>query len=183
MATKFPFEFCGGPSSLLPPRHHDRLDTNILHDFPPLHLSCLIPFRFSEMASYPSKPNPIARPPVPILNALNEVPLTHKLHTGALQSDNLSVRSCARYASSCTAEPAWSSIPRFASREHRKTSTKSTAHSFPSIARPVFPLPRNDSEPCIAETAPKFGLGADWMNDDGDAALLWALECVMAPDL
>jgi hypothetical protein len=30
---------------------------------------------------------------------------------------------------------------------------------------------------CIAETAYKFSLGADWMNDHADVALPWALEC------
>jgi hypothetical protein len=32
---------------------------------------------------------------------------------------------------------------------------------------------------CIAETARKFGLGADWMNDHADGALPWALVCGM----
>lgn len=31
---------------------------------------------------------------------------------------------------------------------------------------------------CIAETASRFNLGADWMNDHADVALPWALECV-----
>ena len=32
---------------------------------------------------------------------------------------------------------------------------------------------------CIAETAYKFRLGADWMNDYADVALPWAPECAM----
>jgi hypothetical protein len=32
---------------------------------------------------------------------------------------------------------------------------------------------------CIAETAAKFNLGADWMNDHADVALPMALECVV----
>ena len=31
---------------------------------------------------------------------------------------------------------------------------------------------------CIAKTAYRFNLGADWMNDHADVALPWALECV-----
>jgi hypothetical protein len=31
---------------------------------------------------------------------------------------------------------------------------------------------------CIAKTASKLGLGADWMNDHVDMVLPWALQCV-----
>jgi len=34
---------------------------------------------------------------------------------------------------------------------------------------------------CIAETAFKYNLGADWMNDHADVALPWASECVLTP--
>ena len=34
---------------------------------------------------------------------------------------------------------------------------------------------------CIAETALKCNLGADWMNDHADVALPWASECVLTP--
>src|SRR5712672_1777344 len=34
---------------------------------------------------------------------------------------------------------------------------------------------------CIAETALKYNLSADWMNDHADVALPWASECVLTP--
>ena len=52
--------------------------------------------------------------------------------------------------------------------------------SFVSEYRALgFPDAGQRLRTCIAETAHKFSLGADWMNDHADVALPWALECVM----
>jgi len=52
--------------------------------------------------------------------------------------------------------------------------------SFVSEYRALgFPDAGQRLRTCIAETAHKFVLGADWMNDHADVALPWALECVV----
>ena len=56
--------------------------------------------------------------------------------------------------------------------------------SFVSEYRALgFPDAEQRLRTCIAETARKFGLGADWMNDHADVALPWALECVMTRNI
>src|SRR5712675_1936713 len=44
-----------------------------------------------------------------------------------------------------------------------------------------FPDAEQRLRKCIAETALKYNLGADWMNDHADVALPWAVECVLTP--
>jgi len=54
--------------------------------------------------------------------------------------------------------------------------------SFVSEYRALgFPDAGQRLRTCIAETAHKFVLGADWMNDHADVALPWALEYAMTP--
>jgi hypothetical protein len=43
-----------------------------------------------------------------------------------------------------------------------------------------FPDAEQRLRGCIAETAYRYKLGADWMNDHADVALPWAIECVQS---
>jgi len=53
---------------------------------------------------------------------------------------------------------------------------RSFVSEYPALG---FPDAGQRLRTCIAETAHKFILGADWMNDHADVALPWALECVV----
>jgi hypothetical protein len=53
---------------------------------------------------------------------------------------------------------------------HRAFATEYRTQGFPDAEERL--------RRCIAETAAKFNLGADWMNDHADVALPMALECV-----
>ena len=82
-------------------------------------------------------------------------------------------------ALSCTAAPSWSSTPRHYIA--RATQRVDYVHrSFVSEYRALgFPDPGQRLRMRIAETAYKFSLGADWMNDHADVTLPWALECAV----
>jgi len=120
-------------------------------------------------------------PPGPILKELNDVPLTRKLLTQALydlserlyHSFKRQVRLVVHGGAVMVLHPSLS---------HRE-STQDVDYlhrSFVSEYRALgFPDAGQRLRTCIAETAHKFVLGADWMNDHADVALPWALECVV----
>jgi hypothetical protein len=112
-----------------------------------LHLPPLIPFRFSEMVGYPPESSLMTLPPAPILNELNQVPLTCKHLTQVLSdlSERL-YRSFKRQMRFVVHGGAVMVLhPSLSHRESTKTSTTSIAHSYPSIARSGFPMPGNNS--------------------------------------
>ena len=120
-------------------------------------------------------------PPVPILKEMNDVPLTRKLLTQALydlserlyRSFKRQVRLVVHGGAVMVLHPSLS---------HRE-STQDVDYlhrSFVSEYRALgFPDAGQRLRTCIAETAHKFVLGADWMNDHADVALPWALECAI----
>jgi len=120
-------------------------------------------------------------PPVPILKEMNDVPLTRKLLTQALydlserlyRSFKRQVRLVVHGGAVMVLHPSLS---------HRE-STQDVDYlhrSFVSEYRALgFPDAGQRLRTCIAETAHKFVLGVDWMNDHADVALPWALECAI----
>jgi len=136
------------------------------------------------MEGYPSESNLTTLPPVPMRIRLNEVPLTRKLLKQLLSdlSERL-YRSFKRQVRLVVHGGAVMVLhPLFAHRE--STQDVNYIHrSFVSEYRALgYPDAEQRLRTCIVETARKFGLGADWMNDHADVALPWALECVMTPD-
>jgi hypothetical protein len=133
------------------------------------------------MVGYPSKPDLMTSPPVPVLKEVNEVSLTRKLLTRALSdlSERL-YRSFRRQVRLVVHGGAVMVLhPSFSHRE--STQDVDYVHrSFVSEYRALgFPDAEQRLRMCIAGTARQFGLGADWMNDHADVALPWALEYVM----
>jgi len=133
------------------------------------------------MVGYPPGSNMMTLPPAPILilNDLNEVPLTRKLLTQVLsdlserlyRSFKCQVRLVVHGGAVVVLHPSLS---------HRESTqdVDYVHHSFVSEYRALgFPDAEQRLRMCIAETAYKFRLGADWMNDHADVALPWALEC------
>jgi hypothetical protein len=138
------------------------------------------------MAGYPSESSPIAFvPPVPILNAPNQVPLTRHLLTQVLSdlSERL-YRSFRRQVRLVVHGGALMVLHRSLSHRESTRDVNYVHRSFASEYRALgFPDAEQQLRACIAETARQFGLGADWMNDHADSTLPWAFECVIIPDL
>jgi hypothetical protein len=121
----------------------------------------------------------------PILKPVNDVPLTRELLTRVLNdlSDRLyrsfrrQVRLVVHGGAVMVLHP---------SLKHRE-STQDIDYihrSFVSEYRALgFPDAEQRLHKCIAETALKYNLGADWMNDHADVALPLAFECVLTPPL
>ena len=115
---------------------------------------------------------------------VNDVPLTRKVLTRALS--DLSERLYYSFRCQVRLVVHGGAVmvlhPSFSHRE--STQDVDYIHrSFVSEYRALgFPDAEQRLRTCIADTAYKFGLGADWMNDHADEALPWALECVMTPD-
>ena len=126
-------------------------------------------------------------PTVPDLKDVNDVPLTRKVLTRVLS--DLSERlyySFLRQVRLVVHGGAVMVLHPSSSHRHREsTQDVNYIHrSFVSEYRALgFPDAEQRLQISIVETARKFGLGADWMNDRVDAELPWALECVMTPDL
>ena len=137
------------------------------------------------MAGNPSESNPITLLPVPILNALNEVPLTRKLLMQVLSdlSERL-YRSFRRQVRLVVHGGVVMVLHPSLSHRESTQNVNFIHRSFVSEYRALgFPDAEQQLRTCIAETARKFDLGADWMNDHADTTLPWALECVITPDL
>jgi hypothetical protein len=118
---------------------------------------------------------PTPAPAVSALKDVNDVPLTRKVPTRALsylserlyRSFRCQVRLVMRGGAAMVLHPLFS---------HREST-----QDVDNIHRPfmseyralVFPDAEQHLRTFIAETARKFGLGADWMNDHADVALPW----------
>ena len=133
------------------------------------------------MVGYPSKSNLMTAPPVPTLNELNDVPLTRKLLTQALSdlSERL-YRSFRRQVRLVVHGGAVMVLHPSLSHRESTQDVDYVHRSFVSEYRALgFPDADQRLRTCIAGTARKFVLGADWMNDHADVALPWALEYAM----
>jgi len=133
------------------------------------------------MAGYPPESNLITLPPAPILNNPNGVPLTRKLLTQVLSdlSERL-YRSFKRQVRLVVHGGAVMVLHPSLSHRESTQDVDYVHRSFVSEYRALgFPDAGQRLRMCIAETAYKFSLGADWMNDHADVALPWALECAM----
>ena len=123
---------------------------------------------------------PTSTPLVPALKDVNYVPLTRKVLTQA--HSDLSERLYHSFRRQVRLVVHGGAVmylhPSFSHRE--STQDVDYIHrSFVSEYKTLgFPDAEQRPRTCIAETARKFGLGADWMNDHADVALPWALEYV-----
>ena len=128
-----------------------------------------------------TSPSPIeAFPRAPALKPINDIPLTRSFLKTVL--NNLSERLYRSFRQQVRLVVHGGAVmvlhPSFTHREstqdvdyiHRSFETEYRALGFTDAGERL--------RSCIAETAAKFNLGADWMNDHSDAALPMALECV-----
>jgi hypothetical protein len=129
-------------------------------------------------------PRPVPRPvPSPTLKEVNSVPLTRKVLKEALK--DLSERLYHSFRRQVRLVVHGGAVmvlyPHFNHREftqdvdyiHRSFETEYRALGFANAGERL--------RRCVAETAYKFKLGADWMNDHADVALPMAYECVFFP--
>ena len=122
----------------------------------------------------------VAYPTVQTLKPINDIPLTrsllklvlHDLSERLYRSFRQQVRLVVHGGSVMVLHPLFT---------HRE-STQDIDYLHRAFAAEYRALGFTDAEErlrkCIAETALKFNLGADWMNDHADVALPMALECV-----
>lgn len=130
--------------------------------------------------TFPAAPNLVTLPTAPTLKPVNDVPLTRTLLLQVLSdlSERL-YRSFRRQVRLVVHGGAVMVLhPYFTHRE----STQDVDYIHRSFVSEYRALGFSDAEQrlraCIAETAYRFHLGADWMNDHADVALPLALECV-----
>jgi hypothetical protein len=123
-----------------------------------------------------------AAPAAPTLKAVNDIPLTRKLLKQVLSdlSERL-FRSFRRQVRLVVHGGAVMVLhPLFSHREN----TQDVDYIHRSFVSEYRALGFKDAEQrlrtCIAETAYRFNLGADWMNDHADVALPLAFECVQS---
>lgn len=124
-------------------------------------------------------------PAAPTLKPVNDVPLTRTLLKQVLSdlSERL-YRSFRRQVRLVVHGGAVMVLhPSFTHRD----STQDVDYIHRSFAKEYRSLGFADAEQrlrgCIAETAYRFNLGADWMNDHADVALPYALECVQSSSM
>jgi hypothetical protein len=120
------------------------------------------------------------QPPAPTLKAVNDVPLTRKLLEQALS--DLSERLYRSFRRQVRLVVHGGAVMVLHKAFNHRESTQDIDYihrSFVSEYRALgFPDAEQRLRSCIADTARKFNLGADWMNDHADVALPWASECV-----
>lgn len=130
-------------------------------------------------------PQPVVSFPtrVPTLRPINDIPLTRSLLKAVLtdlserlyRSFRRQVRLVVHGGAVMVLHPSFS---------HRE-STQDIDYIHRAFVTEYRAMGFTDAEErlrsCIAETALKFNLGADWMNDHADVALPMALECVTIP--
>ena len=126
-------------------------------------------------------PTPASVPlAAPTLKEVNDIPLTRKLLTQVLT--DLSERLYHSFRRQVRLVVHGGAVmvlyPSFCHRE----STQDVDYIHRSFVSEYRALGYMDAEQrlrrCIAETAFRFNLGADWMNDHADVALPMAFECV-----
>jgi hypothetical protein len=139
--------------------------------FPPAQVVVTLPYTTTMTTTAPA---------VPSLKPVNDIPLTRTLLKQVLSdlSERL-YRSFRRQVRLVVHGGAVMVLhPSFTHRD----STQDVDYIHRSFAKEYRALGFPDAEQrlraCIAETAYRFNLGADWMNDHADVALPWALECV-----
>jgi hypothetical protein len=114
------------------------------------------------------------------LKAVNEVPLTRKLFQVVLT--DLSERLYRSFRRQVRLIVHGGAVMVLHKSFNHRESTREIDYihrSFVSEYRALgFPDAEQRLRSCIADTARKFNIGADWMNDHADVALPWALECV-----
>jgi hypothetical protein len=119
-----------------------------------------------------------------MLNEMNEVPLTRKLLTQVLSdlSERL-YRAFRRQVRLVVHGGAVMVLHPYLSHRESTQDVDYIHRSFAPEYRTLgFPDAEQRLRACIKETARRFGLGADWMNDHADVALPLALECVIPLD-
>jgi hypothetical protein len=144
--------------------------------FPPAPVLVTLPI--TTAMTLPTTTNPTV-PAVPsLLKPVNDVPLTRTLLKQVLSdlSERL-YRSFRRQVRLVVHGGAVMVLhPSFTHRD----STQDVDYIHRSFAKEYRALGFPDAEQrlraCIAETAYRFNLGADWMNDHADVALPWALD-------
>ena len=119
-------------------------------------------------------------PPASTLKAVNDVPLTRKLLEQVL--NDLSERLYRSFRRQVRLVVHGGAVMVLHKSFSHRESTQDVDYIHRSFVSEYRALGYADAEQrllsCIAETAHKYGLGADWMNDHADVALPWALECV-----
>jgi hypothetical protein len=146
---------------------------------------CFFIFRYSLCPSpnhgfVMSLVQPQILPPTLTQKAANDVPLTRKLLEQALAdlSERL-YRSFQRQVRLVVHGGAVMVLHKSFNHRESTNDVDYIHRSFVSEHRALgFPHAEHKLRSCIADTARKFDLGADWMNDHADVALPWALECV-----
>lgn len=133
--------------------------------------------------TFPAAPSLVtlpSAPSAPLLKPVNDVPLTRSLLKQVLSdlSERL-YRSFRRQVRLVVHGGAVMVLhPYFTHRQ----STQDVDYIHRSFVKEYRALGFSDAEQrlrnCIAETAYRYNLGADWMNDHADVALPMALECV-----
>jgi hypothetical protein len=144
------------------------------------HVPILVPVLALHATATRIAAHPPPAPIVPTLKDVNDVPLTRKLLTQAFSNlSNRLYRSFRRQARFVV--HGGTAILPHSLFSHRES--QGVDFIYPSFVFEYRALDFPDAEQrlrtCIAETARKFCLGADWMDDHADVALPWAQECVM----
>jgi hypothetical protein len=122
----------------------------------------------------------VTLPTAPALKPVNDIPLTRTLLKQVLS--DLSERLYCSFRQQVRLVVHGGAVmvlhPHFTHRE----STQEVDYIHRTFALEYGELGFPDAEQrlrvCIAETAFRFNLGANWINDHADVALPWALECV-----
>ena len=149
--------------------------------FPPAPVLVTLPITTAMTLPTTTTTNTTTVSAVPsLLKPVNDVPLTRTLLKQVLSdlSERL-YRSFRRQVRLVVHGGAVMVLhPSFTHRD----STQDVDYIHRSFAKEYRALGFPDAEQrlraCIAETAYRFNLGADWMNDHADVALPWAIECV-----
>lgn len=144
-----------------------------------------------QVWTFPTAPSSVTLPSAPsqhqppILRPVNDVPLTRKLLKQVLS--DLSERLYRSFRQQVRLVVHGGAVMVLHSHFTHRESTQDVDYIHRSFANEYRALGFTDAEQrlrtCIAETAYRYNLGADWMNDHADVALPLAVECVQPSTL
>ena len=132
--------------------------------------------------TFPITTTTMTAPAAPTLKPVNDIPLTRTLLKQALS--DLSERLYRSFRRQVRLVVHGGAVMVLHSPFTHRDSTQDVDYIHRSFVKEYRALGFPDAEQrlrgCIAETARRFNLGSDWMNDHADVALPLALECVQS---